>query len=153
MKNIFILFVALAFFSVPAFSQKTAPENVKKEFAKKYPAAQSVKWVSEETNEWEAEFKVNGKEMSSSFDEKGIWLETESKISEKELPASVTNTIAKNFAGFKTGEASANETPKGKGYEVELTNGETSLEVIFDNSGKVIKNTEIKKEKEDKEKK
>jgi hypothetical protein len=153
MKNIFILLVALAFFSVPLFSQKTAPESVKKEFAKKYPAAQSVKWVSEETNEWEAEFKVNGKEMSSSFDEKGIWLETETEISVKELPASVTNTIAKNFAGFKMGEASANETPKGKGYEVELTNGETSLEVIFDNSGKVIKNTEIKKEKEDKEKK
>jgi|SRR5450759_1978657 len=153
MKNIFILFVALAFFAVPVFSQKTTPENVRKEFAKKYPSAQAVKWDSEEANEWEAEFKINGTEMSASFDDKGVWLETETEISVKELPASVTNTIAKNFAGFKTGEASANETPKGKGYEVELTNGETSLEVIFDNSGKVIKNTEIKKEKEDKEKK
>jgi hypothetical protein len=150
MKNIFILLVVFSFSIIPAFSQKNAPENVKKEFAKKYPAVQSVKWASEEANEWEAEFKINGTEMSASFDDKGVWLETETEISVKELPASVMNTIAKNFAGFKTGEASANETPKRKGYEVELTNGETSLEFIFDNSGKVIKNTEIKKEKEDK---
>jgi len=153
MKNIIILLVVFSISLIPAFSQKNAPENVKKEFAKKYPTAQAVKWDSEETNEWEAEFKMNGTEMSVSFDDKGVWLETETEISVKELPASVMNTIAKNFVGFKTGEASANETPKGKGYEVELTNGETSLEVIFDNSGKVIKNTEIKKEKEAKENK
>jgi len=153
MKNILILLVVLSISLVPAFSQKNAPENVRKEFVKKYPAAQAVKWASEEASEWEAEFKIDGTEMSASFDIKGVWLETESEISAKDLPASVTNTIAKNFAGFKTGEVSANETPKMKGYEVELTKGETSLEVIFDNSGKVIKNTEVKKEKEDKEKK
>jgi Putative beta-lactamase-inhibitor-like, PepSY-like len=150
MKNIFILLVVFSISLVPAFSQKNAPDNVKNEFAKKYPSAQSVKWASEEANEWEAEFKINGTEMSASFDNKGVWLETETEISVKELPASVTNTIAKDFVGFKTGAVSTNETPKMKGYEVELTNGETSLEVIFDNSGKVIKNTEIKKEKEDK---
>lgn len=150
MKNIVILLAVFSFSFVPAFSQKNAPENVKKEFAKKYPIAQAVKWDSEEANEWEAEFEINGTEMSASFDNKGVWMETETEISVKELPASVTNTIAKNFVGFKTGTVSTNETPKMKGYEVELTNGETSLEVIFDNSGKVIKNTEVKKEKEDK---
>ena len=150
MKNIVILLAVFSFSLVPAFSQKNAPENVKKEFAKKYPTAQAVKWDSEEANEWEAEFEINGTEMSASFDNKGVWLETETEISVKELPASVTNTVAKNFVGFKTGTVSTNETPKMKGYEVELTNGETSLEVIFDNLGKVIKNTEVKKEKEDK---
>ena len=152
MKNIFILLVVFSISLVPAFSQKSAPENVRKEFAKKYPAAQSVKWDSEETNEWEAEFKINGTEMSASFDNKGVWLETENEIRAKDLPASVTNSIAKDFAGFKTGEISANETPQMKGYEVELKKGESSFEVIFDNSGKVIKKTELKKEKEDKEK-
>jgi hypothetical protein len=153
MKNIFILLVVFSISLVPAFSQKNAPDNVKKEFAKKYPAAQSVKWDSEEANEWEAEFKINGTEMSASFDNKGVWLETESEISAKDLPASVTNTIAKDFAGFKTGEVSANETPQMKGYEVALKKGEATLEVVFDNSGKVIKKTEVKKEKEEKEKK
>jgi len=34
-----------------AFSQKNPPEIVKKEFAKKYATAKSVKWDNEE-NEW-----------------------------------------------------------------------------------------------------
>ena len=150
MKNIFILLVVFSISLVPAFSQKNVPENVKKEFAKKYPSAQSVKWDSEEANEWETEFKINGNEMSASFDNKGVWLETETEISVKDLPAAVTNSLAKDFAGFKTGEVSANETPQMKGYEVALKKGEATFEVVFDNSGKVIKKTEEKKEKEDK---
>jgi len=150
MKNIFILLVVFSISLVPAFSQKNVPENVKKEFAKKYPSAQSVKWDSEEANEWETEFKINGNEMSASFDNKGVWLETETEISAKDLPAAIRNSLAKDFAGFKTGEVSANETPLMKGYEVALKKGETTLEVVFDNSGKVIKKTEEKKEKEDK---
>jgi len=153
MKNIFILLVVFSISLVPAFSQKNAPDNVKNEFAKKYPSAQSVKWDSEEANEWEAEFKINGTEMSASFDNKGVWLETETEISVKDLPAAVTNSLAKDFAGFKTGEVSANETPQMKGYEVALKKGEATFEVVFDNSGKVIKKTEVKKEKEEKEKK
>jgi hypothetical protein len=152
MKNTFILFAVFALFCVPAFSQKAAPEIVKKEFAKKYPAAQSVKWENEETTEWEAEFKLNGKEMSASFDNKGVWLETEAEITEKELPAAVANTLKNEFAGYKTGEISTIENPQMKGFELGLKKGETSLEVVFDNSGKVIKKTEVKKEKEDKEK-
>ena len=153
MKSIIILFIVLSISSFQAFSQKTASDVVKKEFAKKYPAAQSVKWDSEESNEWEAEFTVNGKEMSASFDDKGVWLETEAEITEKELPAAVANTLNNEFAGFKTGEMSTIENPKMKGFEMVLKKGETSLEVVFDNSGKVIKTKEVKKEKEDKEEK
>jgi len=40
-----------------------------------------------------------------------------------------------------------------KGFELALKKGETSLEIVFDGSGKVIKKTEAKQEKEDKEKK
>jgi hypothetical protein len=153
MKNVLSLLVVMVFFCVPAFSQKTAPENVKKEFTKKYPSAQSVKWASEEANEWEAEFTVNGKEMSASFDDKGAWMETEVEITEKELPAAVANTLKKEFSGYKPGEMSTIEDPKMKGYEIELKKGETTLSVVFDNSGKVIKKSEVKEEKEDNEKK
>jgi hypothetical protein len=153
MKNIFILFVLLSLASFTVFSQKNTPDNVKKEFAKKYPAAQSVKWASEEANEWEAEFTVNGKEMSASFDDKGVWMETEAEITEKELPEAVANTLKNEFAGFKTDEISTIENPQMKGFEMVLKKGETSLEVVFDNSGKVIKTKEVKKEKEDKEEK
>lgn len=147
MKTILTLLFVSVLFASPAFSQKSVPENVKKEFAKKYPAAQGVKWGSEEANEWEAEFTVNGTEMSASYDNKGTWLESETEISAKDLPAAVTATLTKDFAGYKTGEMSIIEDPKMKGFEIALKKGDSSLEVVLDNSGKVIKKTELKKGK------
>jgi hypothetical protein len=152
MKNTIILLVASLFLSVPAFSQKTTPDIVKKEFAKKYPAAQSVKWSSEEANEWEAEFTDNGKEMSSGFDNNGVWLETEVEITGKELPEAVLNTLKNEFTGYKKGEMSIIEDPKMNGYEIELKKGEETISIVIDNSGKVIKKSEVKKEKEEKKK-
>jgi hypothetical protein len=89
--------------------------------------------------------------MSSSFNDKGVWLETETEVTEKELPATVANTLKNEFHGYKTGEMSTIEDPKMKGYEIELKKGETTLSVVIDNSGKVIKKSEAKEEKEDKE--
>jgi hypothetical protein len=147
MKKAIIMLFVTALFALPAYSQKTVPENIKKEFIKKYPAAQAVKWGSEEANEWEAEFTVNGTEMSASYDEKGTWMESETEISTKDLPAAVTAALTKDFSGYKTGEMSIIEDPKMKGFELALRKGDSSLEVVFDNSGKVIKKTELNKKK------
>ena len=76
MKNTVILTLVFAFISVSAFSQKNPSEIVKKEFTKKYATAQSVKWDNEEKNEWEAEFTMEGKKMSASFDNSGKWIES-----------------------------------------------------------------------------
>ena len=152
MKNIFILFVVFSLLSASAICQKSVPENVKKEFTGKFPTAQNVKWGSEEDNEWEAEFKMNGKEMSSSYDNSGKWLETETEISSKELPAAVTASLKNEFAGYKTGEMSFVESTELKGYEISLKKGESSLEVVFDNNGVVLKKTDVKEADKDDEK-
>jgi len=142
MKNLVILAILFEFISAPAFSQKNPSETVKKEFAKKYAAAHSVKWESEERNEWEAEFTMDGKKMSASFDNSGKWIESETAISEKELPASVVNTLSKDFPGYKKGQIEIFESPEIKGFELDLKKGVTSIEVLIDNNGKVIKNTQ-----------
>jgi hypothetical protein len=141
MKNLVIFVVVFAFISASAYSQKNPSEIVKKEFSKKYATAQSVKWDSEEKNEWEAEFTLDGKKMSASFDDSGKWLESETPISEKELPASVVNTLNKDFLGYKKGHIEIFESPDMKGFEIGLKKGDTSLEVVFDNNGKIIKKT------------
>jgi hypothetical protein len=56
------------------------------------------------------------------------------------------------FPGYKKGEMSSVEDPKMKGYEIELKKEETTLSVVIDFSGKVVKKSEVKKEKEEKEK-
>lgn len=149
MKNLFIpaALILMAFFS--ACSQKNPPENVKKEFSQKFADAKSVKWDSEEANEWEAEFKINGKEMSACFDNAGKWLETEAELSAKELPSSVANTLKNEFQGFKPGEMSAVENPEMKGFEIALKNEETELTVIFGADGTVLKKESSGENKEE----
>ncbi len=148
MKNLFILVVVFAFISVSAFSQKNPSEVVKKEFTKKYATAQSVKWDSEEKNEWEAEFTMDGRKMSASFDNSGKWMESETAILEKDLPAAVVSTLNKDFQGYKKGPIEIFENPEMKGFELGLKKGETSIEVIFDKNGKVVKKTDLKEEDE-----
>lgn len=146
MKNLIILVVLLFTFTLVSNGQKVAPETVKKAFAQKYAAAKSVKWDSESANEWEAEFTLNGKEMSASYDNAGKWLESETEVSSKELPAAVSATLKKQFAGYKTGEMSIFESPEMKGFEIALTKDKSALEVLIDASGKVLKNTPVGKE-------
>ena len=152
MKCAYILVIVFFVISLSAFSQKRVPENVKKEFAAKYTSAQSVKWDSEETDEWEAEFNLNGKKMSASFDNSGRWIETETVISEKELPEVVVNTLKKDFQGYKKGPIEIYESPEMKGYEMSLKKGEKSWEVIFSDKGVLLKKTGIKEEIEKNEK-
>ena len=152
MKNFIILIAVFALISFSACSQKNPPDNVKKEFIQKFAAARSVKWDSENSNEWEAEFKLNGKEMSASFDNTGKWLETEAEVSAKELPAAVANTIKNEFAGFKTDEMSTIENPEMKGYEVALKNKKAELTVIISADGTVLKKESEEGKKEENEK-
>jgi hypothetical protein len=149
MKKLSFLFVMFLASGIVAFGQKNVPLSVNKAFSQKYAAATSVKWASEEANEWEAEFKLNGKKMSASYDNSGKWLESETAITAKELPATVSATLAKEFAGYKTDEISILESPELNGFEVGLKKGETVLEALFDNTGKVIKRTDVSKEEKD----
>jgi len=148
MKNLVILIVLVMGFTLTANGQKVAPESVKKAFAQKYATAKSVKWASEEANEWEAEFVIDGKEMSASYDNTGKWLESETEISSKEIPAAVSATLTKEFAGYKTGEMSLFESPEMKGYEIALTKEKSTLEVVIDVTGKVLKNKTVTKKTE-----
>jgi hypothetical protein len=136
-------FFAIFFFSLTcmASGQKNPPAEVNNAFKSKFETAKSVKWTNESANEWEAEFVMNNKEMSSSFDNAWKWLETETEIASKDLPAAVSSTLAKEFAGYKTGEMSLLESPDMKGYEIALKKSGSSIEVVIDATGKVIKNT------------
>ena len=152
MKKLIILILAFVLISGSAFSQKNPPEIVKKEFAKKYATAKSVKWDNEEKTEWEAEFTMDGKKMTAAYDISGKWMESETVITEKELPASVVNTLNKDFQGYKKGEVVIFENSEMKGFEIGLKKGESKIEVVIDSNGKVIKKTDSKEEDEKAEK-
>ncbi len=129
-------------------AQDKVPQNVKDAFAKKFPTAKSVKWDKENSNEWEAEFKMDKLEYSANFLDDGSWTETEHEVNEKDIPATVKNSLAQNFAGYKTKEMEISETVAGMMYEFEVKKGESEMEVAIDKMGNVTKK-EMKNENDE----
>ncbi len=78
------LCLVVASFLVSCESEKhidsaQVPQIVKDAFAKKYPQASDVEWIQEDSKKviYEAEFKLDGKEITAEFSEAGEFLEEE----------------------------------------------------------------------------
>jgi hypothetical protein len=154
MKTSILIMAAALLISLNFYGQevKDLPAGVKTAFIQKFPNATGVKWGKENAKEWEAEFKMDGKDYSANFDNAGGWMETEYKINNKEIPASVTTSIGKEFAGYKIDESEVSETDKGKVYEIVLTRGKEEIEVVYGLDGQLISKEPVKEENEEEEK-
>jgi len=119
--------------------KNNAPAEVLTAFAEKFPDAKKIKWDKENENEWEAEFKMSGKEFSANFSTDGNWKETEYEIKKSDIPAKVQQTLDSEFSEYKIEEAEISETSEGKVYEFELEKGESNIEVVMNTSGEVVK--------------
>jgi uncharacterized membrane protein YkoI len=137
--GILTLFVSVTLLSC---AQDT-PAKVAESFKTKFPTAKSVKWEKENEKEWEAEFKMEGKEYSANFSVDGTWLETEHEIKNNELPEAVKMALKNDFGVYEIEEIEISEKSNGTAYEVELEKGEQTLEVVFDVSGKVLSKKEV----------
>ncbi len=151
MKNLFLVIAIGAMFSLLACAQSKneVPANIKTAFAGKFADAKNVKWSKENDEEWEAEFKLDGKEYSANFDTDGNWLETEYEINESDIPESVRTSINNEFAGFKIKESEISETKDGKFYEFELNKDGDRFEVSVDLTGKIVKKESESKSEDD----
>jgi hypothetical protein len=154
MKRIAILVVcvlAMGYAHAQKLQEKDVPSSVKDALNRKFPGATSIKWERED-NTFEASFKTGKEAFSTSFDQSGKWLETESDLKKDNLPKVVKAAIAKEFRGYKIEKAEKLETHEGLLYEVELEKKEVSCEVQFTAEGKMVKKEEIKESDEKDEK-
>ena len=129
--------------------KKNVPAKVKTAFTQKFPNATKVSWDKENANEWEAEFKMNGKDYSANYDNNGNWKETEYDVKDSEIPAAVKTTLNKNFAGYKVSESEISETAEGKVFEFQVKKGGKKMEVAISPNGKVVKKENKKEEKDE----
>ncbi len=137
-KYVMILSAMFMAISFTACSQSKAPVAVKTAFSKKFPTVKKTNWDREGKTRWEAEFKLNGKEMSANFDLQGNWKETETDLKENTLPANVDSVLNSQFSGYKVKEVAFSETPERNAYEIVIKKGESKLEVTIDKAGKLL---------------
>lgn len=151
MKKITILMLGSVMALSQACAQTNAPENVKTAFSKKFPNAKKVKWDKENETEWEAEFKMKGKEYSANFGTDGEWRETEYEIKASEIPSNIRAILNQNFNDYEIEDPAIAETPSGKSYEMEIEVGEEEYEVTIDSEGNLTKKKESEENDENDE--
>ncbi len=144
------MIATIAVASIGVYGQNvTPPKEVQDVFLKEFKTAQNVKWEQEE-NEWEAEFKVDGKEMSASYDNSGKWLETETQVKITDLSAEIHKAINLQFNGWEIEKIEGINKPDFNGYEIELENGETETEIIVSSAGEItIKKVSVEDDDEE----
>jgi len=140
MKKLFILVFATGAIALSACGQKLkesqVPAEVKAAFQKQYPSI-TASWDKEDANN-EANFKQNGKAMSTMIDKNGTIVETETDIPVTDLPKAVQDYMKKNYPGTRIEEAAKIVKANGDiNYEAEVHH----KDVIFDVNGKFIKET------------
>jgi|GEM_PF-368684 len=119
--KISLIAIALMAFTSVASAQQV-PDKVTKAFTKKFPNAQKVNWGMEGSDVYEAEFMLDGKEMSANFEASGKWEETELSISNDELPNAVKETLKRDFKEKDVEHAYKVTTPTKTVYEVVVAN-------------------------------
>jgi hypothetical protein len=139
MKKYVIILSSIMLFSLPLFAI-TVPVAVSSAFAKKFPGAVQVKWGKESSNEYEAEFKWNGKTMSANFSKNGTWVETETEINVAECPAAVDAAIHNKYPGAVLLKAFRIEKASGSVlFEAELKTGNKKKEMVINENGSLVK--------------
>ncbi len=152
MKKTLLSVFASGIILIACAQNVTTPKVVQDAFLKMFKSAQNVKWEQED-NEWEAEFKMDATKMSACFDNAGKWLETETHLKMKDLPAEIHKAINLKFSGWEMEEIEGIEKPDFKGYEIELENGETETEIIVSSAGEItIKKVTVEDDDKDDDK-
>lgn len=133
MRNILILAIfACATIDVNAqkMSADKIPSVVKESLAKQYPNAKLAKWDKEKAD-YEASFKMDGKDMSVVFDGKGVEKEVETDIKFSELPMPVQTALK----GKKVKEVAVIKKGGKTFYEAEVG----GKDLLFEADGKMVK--------------
>lgn len=138
MKKYILMIAVIATIGLSADAQKMAaarvPAAVKATFAKQFPTA-TAKWEKEDGN-YEAGFKMDGKDMSALFTVDGTITESEVSMKPADLPSKVHAYVNANYKGKTIKEGAKITKADGTvNYEAEI-NG---VDVLFDANGKFLK--------------
>lgn len=141
MKQFLVIAFSIFAIATTSCSQKiNVPPAVTKAFNGKYPHATNVKWGKESAKEFEAEFKLNGANVSANFGLDGSWKETETTINEGELPPAVTNALNTKYPWAIISLAEKIEKPLNKiFYEVNIKVNGKKKELELDADGRFVK--------------
>lgn len=141
MKQKILLFLLLFSSFATQAQLRKVPPNVADALKKRYPHAEKIKWQDKITF-FEAEFYLNGHQISSSFNKYGDWLSTQRKIEYEQLPEVVKEGFQKSkYRTWKRSEIiEINQNRKNLQYKLSIRKNEWQKKhIFFDTNGEIIK--------------
>ncbi len=133
--NGFMLLFALQL----ANAQSDVPKSVMSTFNSMFESAEEVYW-DEYDEEFLASFYFEDHNVEASFSESGKWLRTTTYLSYEELPEAARTFIEKKYPDLDyepTGMKIQNA--KGVRFSVGIETDTESIDLLFDESGKLVK--------------
>ena len=138
MKKLLILSALLTLSSI--LLAANPPEIVSKAFLQKFPKATDIKWSKENSNEWEASFKLEYVTISANYSNTGEWIETETEIPVSKIPDQILKTINQSYKSWQIQGAAIIEKAKSETvYEIDIKSGISKKEVLCKSDGTLIK--------------
>lgn len=146
-KLAFLLIIAFTALNTQArdINPENVPANVKAYVKKNYPQASSVKWEDKtKKGYYEAEFRIDGREVELDISTKGTLLKSKEDILIKDIPSFATSYIDKNYKGSEILGANKKiengATRYSVGIRFQNNDGyERHRNIVFDSKGNVIK--------------
>lgn len=142
-KHHFFLVALLAFFSLSFKTfQPKIPDSILKSFQKHFPDAKNVKWEIDEDDDdkiWEAEFKFLKKKHSACFDINGNLLETEYETNLDNVPSRIIKKMQEIYPKGRIKSIEHVTKNSNIFYEIEIKLKKDTYEVLFNESGDLIK--------------
>ncbi|MEP6467348.1 MAG: PepSY-like domain-containing protein [Parafilimonas sp.] len=141
MKKLLLIFLSVSAVIFADAQLRKIPADVTDAFTSRYPHATRVEW-KDKLQYFEADFKLNGADITASFSSKGDWEGSERAISFDDLPDEVRDGFSKSkYADWK--KNSMTETQElGKPLQYRISVQKSGIQkknLYFDTNGKLLK--------------
>lgn len=142
MKTLKISLLSICFIGIFSCQQAKnsveAPAAVIESFNGLFADVSELEWENEDS-QWEADFSMNGNNYSASFDNNGVWIETEEEIEIEDVPPATKYTLDSRYSKYSIEESEKVTNQSGIAYEFELKNGDDEMELLISSDGEVLK--------------
>ena len=136
MKNTLIGLI----FGVLSCTNAQIPEEIISQFQLMEPLATSTEWFVQ-GEIYKVYYKLDRQNrITSYFDRKGNWLETETEIGVEELNSAVLNVLETKFNDYEIVDIEIIKTFDFKIlYEIDLIRNDKSYDILFDTTGRILR--------------
>ena len=143
MKKLSLFSVLLSLFAMSS-AQDTqydgVPASVISAFEKTFPGSKPKSWEQEKYGLYEAEFVMEGKPASATFNANGLLMRTEKRMPVAEMPPDIIEHARKLYPEYKISECAVITTPDEKlMYEVEIALRKERKSLIFSENNEYMR--------------